>query len=102
MSNAAALSQQRCFHHEAREAVCRCMGCSRSFCRECVVDHDGRLVCASCLHARTNSAVAQSRIRSLRSLVFAVAGVLAAWIFFYTAGRVVVSIALAWDEWRPR
>lgn len=102
MSSAAGFYRQRCFHHEAREAVCRCLGCSHSFCRECVVDHDGRLMCASCLQARSGPAAAPSRMRSLRSLVYAFAGVLAAWIFFYTAGRVVVSIALAWDDWRPR
>ncbi|HYP09592.1 MAG TPA: hypothetical protein VER03_25425 [Bryobacteraceae bacterium] len=54
------------------------------------------------MQARSGPAAAPSRMRSLRSLVYAFAGVLAAWIFFYTAGRVVVSIALAWDDWRPR
>jgi len=29
--------------------VARCRLCGRSFCRECVVEHEGRLICAGCL-----------------------------------------------------
>ena len=41
--------QQRCWNHEAREAACRCPACGRSYCRECVSEHEGRLLCAACL-----------------------------------------------------
>ena len=43
------LSAQRCFNHAGREAVARCPECSRYFCRECISEHRGRVVCAGCL-----------------------------------------------------
>ena len=41
--------RQQCWNHESREAVCRCPGCGRSYCRECVTEHGARLLCAACL-----------------------------------------------------
>ena len=43
------LSLQRCFNHGAREAVARCPRCTLFYCRECVTQHDHRLLCASCI-----------------------------------------------------
>ena len=43
------LRQQRCILHPNREAVARCPGCGRYFCRECVTEHDGRVLCAACI-----------------------------------------------------
>jgi hypothetical protein len=45
-----ALAAQRCDHHARREAVARCPACSRYFCRECVTEHAGRVLCTTCLH----------------------------------------------------
>lgn len=102
MNNPVALSSARCFHHEMREAVCRCTGCSRSFCRECVVDHDGRLVCAGCLEARGSSLPAASRLRGLRTVLFATGGFVLTWTFFYLAVRAVLGLTVGSDEWAPR
>ncbi len=46
-----ALAAQRCNHHAQREAAARCPACARYFCRECVTEHAGRVLCAACLHA---------------------------------------------------
>lgn len=43
------LARARCLFHAEREAAVRCPGCRRSFCRECVTEHDGRLLCRGCL-----------------------------------------------------
>ena len=78
---------QRCWNHEAREAVCRCPECGRSFCRECVTEHAARLLCAACLKALTQRA--QSRPGRLRRLVPAamlLGGILLAWLVFFGAG----------------
>jgi hypothetical protein len=82
--------QQRCWNHEAREAVCRCPACGRSFCHECVTEHDLRLLCAACLGAIT--ATGQSKRSVWRSVLptgMLLAGFLLAWIFFYGAAESV-------------
>ena len=43
------LAQSRCFQHAGREAVARCPECERFYCRECVTEHEGRMICRSCL-----------------------------------------------------
>lgn len=43
--------QHRCWNHQEREASCRCPRCQRSFCRECVTEHESLLLCATCLQA---------------------------------------------------
>lgn len=86
-----ALSQQRCFHHPEREAVARCPGCRRYFCRECVTDHAGRVLCAGCLPARPPG---RPKRATRGGLVWAVAvgglGVLAAWLFFFLLGQLLL------------
>jgi hypothetical protein len=44
-----AVAHQRCLHHHEREAVARCPECGHYFCRECITEHDERVICASCL-----------------------------------------------------
>jgi hypothetical protein len=45
----APLRQKRCDNHPQREASARCPECGRFFCRECITEHDDRVLCASCL-----------------------------------------------------
>ena len=42
------LALQRCLHHVEREAVARCTSCTQHFCRECIVEHEGRVLCTDC------------------------------------------------------
>ena len=89
------LTRQRCTIHLEREAAARCPACERFFCRECVTEHDGRLLCALCL--RELFAAAQRPARPRRSWrkplrAAARAGTLAAslflaWFFFHLMGR---------------
>ena len=46
------LTHQRCINHMFREAVARCPECGRFFCRECITEHDDKVLCASCLRKR--------------------------------------------------
>ncbi len=94
------LTRQRCTLHPEREAAARCPSCERFFCRECVTEHGGRLLCAACLRALF--AVAPRPLRPWRSwrkglLAAARAAVLAsslfgAWFFFDLLGRKLVSL----------
>src|ERR1700680_2401495 len=43
------LVHQRCLQHPDREAAFRCPACKRNYCRECGVEHDGRMLCGACL-----------------------------------------------------
>lgn len=87
------LHTRRCARHPAREAAARCPSCQEFFCRECVVEHAGKLLCASCL-AKTS--VAQERRREhlaqLRRAVEATAGVLVLWLMLYVAGALLLRL----------
>src|SRR5215831_6577490 len=93
---------QRCWNHEAREAVCRCPGCGRPYCRECVSEHEARLLCAACLRARVRAAAPRRGRMSPVALV--VAGLLLAWLLFYGAGRSLILITARMQEaaWEDR
>lgn len=83
--------QQRCWNHEAREAVCRCPECGRSFCRECVTEHEARLLCASCLNAVARAHQSpRAGLRRLLPAAMALAGILLAWTVFYGAGEALI------------
>ncbi len=82
------VAHARCFNHAGREAVARCPSCRRTFCRECVSEHDGRVLCAPCLAKSAQpAAAAGSRLPAVRGALGAAAGLLAAWFFFYLVGR---------------
>ena len=80
-----AILHQRCWHHASREAVVRCPECRRYYCRECVVEHLGRMICTDCI-ARSVAEQAAGRFANLRWAGFAVGGFLLAWLIFYYLG----------------
>jgi len=90
---------QRCFHHAQREAVARCPACGRFFCRECVSEHEGRLLCASCLRRQSSTPVRTSKLPAplLRSGAVLV-GFMLAWLFFYSLGAVLIQITAGVHE----
>jgi hypothetical protein len=93
------LAAQRCRNHPAREAVARCPGCGRFFCRECISEHEGRVLCASCLAALLHKKVApRRRLAHVRRLVLAGAGIVTAWIFFDLLGHILLKIPVSVHE----
>lgn len=56
------LRQARCHFHSQREAAALCPSCRRTFCRECVTEDRGAMVCLPCLRRR-QSLVGQRRGR---------------------------------------
>src|SRR5271165_4238055 len=85
------LASERCFHHETREAVCRCPVCRRFFCRECVVPFDGRLLCATCI-AKANEAppVLEKRSSHPGQILLGVAALIFIWAVFYCFGWIIL------------
>jgi hypothetical protein len=88
-----AVVHQRCWNHADREAACRCPACGRGFCRECVTEHAGRLLCASCLSRITlGSRASAGASRFLRPAVLACAGLALGWVLFFTAGEALIAL----------
>ena len=90
-----ALALQRCLHHGDREAIARCAECGSFFCRECITEHDERILCASCLAQLTRPAAGKKvrfRLATLRPWATACSGLIVAWLCFYFIGRMLVAI----------
>lgn len=88
-----AVRHQKCFLHLQREAVARCPQCGRFYCRECVTEHEDRLLCAACLAKVTASGKpSRARLRVLLLVFEFLAGFLICWLCFYYAGRWLVSL----------
>ena len=89
----AALHQTKCINHESREAVARCPSCKSFFCRECITEHDGRVICASCLQKLVSEKeTAQKkpkgkRLGAIGGIVKAAVSLLVLWILFYAIGQ---------------
>ena len=93
------LTHQRCFNHAAREAVARCPECGRYFCRECVTEHDDRMVCAVCLRKLTREESAdRSAFGRLLRLLQCACGVLVAWFFFFLVGESLLRLPASFHE----
>ncbi len=96
----------RCLRHPEREAAARCPVCGQPFCRECVVEHEGRLLCAGCLTRLQSPAAAhppRDHARLRARLALAAALVVLWLVFFYTGellGRIPQNFhdATFWQE----
>lgn len=89
----AQLIHQRCFNHSLREAAARCPECARFYCRECITEHEDRVICASCLAKLVKKPLTQRAafvgiIRSFQLFT----GLVIACLFFYLVGRTLLSI----------
>ena len=87
------LTLTRCFNHGQREAVARCPSCRRHYCRECVTEHDHKLLCASCIEALASTQSATERrpwpiIPTLQLFV----ALFVLWISFYGVGRALLLV----------
>jgi hypothetical protein len=94
-----ALTHQRCFNHATREAVARCPECRHHFCRECITEHDDRVICAACLKKL-------ARVPLLQRPAFAgllragqcFAGLILAWFFFHLLAEVLLKLPADFHE----
>ena len=94
-----ALIHQRCFNHAAREAVARCPECTQYFCRECITEHDDRVICTTCLTKVAKTATPKrpwfARVIQLGQCAF---GVFIAWFFFYLIGSALAGLPTSFHE----
>ncbi|HDH05178.1 MAG TPA: rhomboid family protein [Nitrospirae bacterium] len=93
------LAKQRCFNHLHRESAAICPECSRFFCRECVTEHDDRILCASCLKKILRpSFIKRFRFAGFLRTGCCIFGFLTAWLFFYYLGQALLSIPSSFHE----
>jgi len=94
------LAGQRCHHHPGREAAARCPECRRFFCRECVTEHEDRVICSDCLArlARSGAGSVARRARWLWPLVQGAASLLLLWVLLYGLGRALLRLPSAFHE----
>jgi hypothetical protein len=95
---------QRCFHHASREAVARCPECRSYFCRECITEHEGRVICAACLKKLTRPPLTRRPgfVGALRFFQL-MGGLLVAAAFFYWLGQTLLELPSSFHDgtlWR--
>jgi hypothetical protein len=94
-----ALTHQRCFHHSLREAVARCPECRHFYCRECITEHDDRVICANCLRKLAVSAEdGRKSFAWLMPALQCAAGLVILWVVFYFFGATLLSIPSSFHE----
>jgi hypothetical protein len=93
------LAHQRCFNHSGREAAARCLGCQQYFCRECVTEHEDRVLCAVCLQKLARPPLTRHRaFLGAARFVQCLGGLVLLWFFFYLAGEALLSIPSSFHE----
>lgn len=89
----ATLRQRRCVNHPQREASARCPECGRFFCRECITEHDDRVLCASCLAKLTfKKKDAGKSWDWAPRLCLAILAVATVYLAFLLVGNILVSV----------
>jgi hypothetical protein len=93
------LIYQRCYNHRLREAVPLCPECGKYFCRECITEHDDRVLCANCLNKIIRgSAHGMSSFGVLFRLAHLIAGIILLWVVFYYFGQILISLPSSFHE----
>lgn|SRR5690348_8179721 len=93
------LIHQRCQNHYQREAAARCTGCGEYFCRECITEHQARVLCAACLRKAAQATPPRRRgLAGLKRLGQCLAAVVIAWLFFYVAGECLLTLPDSFHE----
>ena len=93
------LAKQRCTNHASREAAARCPDCGRFFCRECVSEHDDRLLCAQCLAKLARPSFSKRyHLAGVVNVMRMLLGIFALWWCFYLIGQALPSIPDTFHE----
>jgi hypothetical protein len=97
---AAPIARQCCRNHASREAVARCPQCGHFYCRECVTEHENRMLCNACLAQATAKANALGRVwrNRLEVIVYGGMGFCLLWVAFYLIGLGLLAIPHAYHE----
>ncbi|NNL74906.1 MAG: rhomboid family protein [Desulfobacterales bacterium] len=93
------ITQQRCHNHMLREAAARCPECDLFFCRECITEHEDKVLCAACLGKKREPAIqSYDRYQWMFRLGHFSLGILILYIFFYYLGQILLSFPSSFHE----
>ena len=93
------LSQQRCFNHRQREAAAKCLECGRYFCRECITEHEDRLLCSKCLRDTATSFKSKLSLLVVPVRLFQFfCGMALLWFVFYYLGDLLLTLPSSFHE----
>jgi hypothetical protein len=93
------LSARRCLRHPQREAVALCPACEKFFCRECISEHKGRILCSRCLSAAIAPKRRSRRIlKGFVELVAAGLGLMLIWLLFFYFGQMLLALPSSFHE----
>lgn len=93
------LALQRCRNHPQREAAARCPSCGGFFCRECVTEHENRILCAGCLAGLVRPAEKKRRSFAWAArLGQGLTGLVIAWLVFYYLAEILMTLPAAFHE----
>lgn len=93
------IALQKCKRHALREAVARCPECKGFFCRECVTEHEDRVICSDCLVKLSEKKMKKPlRFRWVLRGAGVVTGFFILWLFFYYLGQMLLSIPSDFHE----
>lgn len=93
------LGNRRCQRHPAREAVALCPDCRGYFCRECVSEHEGRILCSLCLTATASPKRQQGKLAGrLFDLMLGAVGLVTLWLCLYYFGDLLLAIPSNFHE----
>jgi hypothetical protein len=93
------ISRRRCHNHPGREAASLCIECGRSFCRECITEHDDRMFCSSCIgKLLMPTSSLRFHLSDIVALGQSLLGILIAWLVFYYLGQVLLLLPSSFHD----
>jgi hypothetical protein len=95
------VTRQKCFNHTDREAAAKCLECGRHFCRECVTEHEHRVICSACL-AKTAKSKGRTvaRLLNIFTVFQFITGFVTIWFAIFYLGQVLLKIPSEFHEGR--
>lgn len=78
--------------------MARCPECKRHYCRECVTEHEHRLLCASCIAAHIGDSDTTTRRIPLRGVIQFSGALILLWLGFYTMGYGLLMVPSTYHE----
>ena len=93
------ITHKRCFFHQEREAVARCPECLRFYCRECITEHDDRVICASCLKNQVKQSLLERyHFGWFYPVIRSASGIALLWIIFYFVGQLLLMLPVSFHD----